>query len=611
MTKVVCYYRHSTDNEQQEQNSIPDQKRQCFNFAKKNGWEIIEEVEDAGTSGAGDKKNFMELGQRALNGSISFDILLVRDNARITRKDVLSLNDDIYWLKDTGIKVSCVNGFPDPKTISELANDPAFLMVKWKDHRDVLEASERSVNGLLTQHENQTLSWIGPAPLGFDKETKQVESYKGPKKIQLLVANDELKIVTEMFEKFLAGSSVRGLVTTLQNARRYENKFANSTAVKHILRNPIYCGIWAFGKRNVGTYSQCNKNTKRKNYTGNVLENAAQIKEYDVEKAVSKKQFQDAQKILDSDPSRRRGAPATKNYRFTGLLKCGNCGAAMVAHKRNRKVGEKTVEQIDYKCAASTQSGIKCRDNEKPFAKGFPEEELIEYLGDFFAENVSFNNSFHLDLINKVCASILENAKDTDKEKTEELAQLEIEEIEVQKAFEKLHDLPDWLVEKQNKITRRRKELLDQDASDEFTLSEYVEMRAKEWIAKGGDEGGRYLNLIWNFSKKLAEQKEWNELEQKQIMSDFYNQWMEDNSQHSFVLNDEDQLIGITFTDPDQLLHVLKSMGLRDIVIHWKRGIKRGRAAWIIESIQLVFLCSDLVTSNHRTRTCVFNLCYH
>ena len=72
--RVVCYYRHSTDNAQQDANSIPRQRDNCRGLIVRNGWRMIDEVEDKGLSGTGDKKNLSLLAQRTRNNDIAFDV---------------------------------------------------------------------------------------------------------------------------------------------------------------------------------------------------------------------------------------------------------------------------------------------------------------------------------------------------------------------------------------------------------------------------------------------------------------------------------------------------------------------------------------------------------
>ena len=128
--KVVCYYRHSTDNAQQDANSIPRQRDNCRELIVRNGWELLEEVSDKGLSGAGDKKELMGLARRTQQGDIGFDILLCDDQARLTRKNAFRIFEDIQWLEETSIKVAFVksnNG--KPITVDEWANAPENVLI--------------------------------------------------------------------------------------------------------------------------------------------------------------------------------------------------------------------------------------------------------------------------------------------------------------------------------------------------------------------------------------------------------------------------------------------------------------------------------------------------
>ena len=581
----------------------------------------------------------MDLAQRTKDGALSFDILLADDQARVTRKKVTKILEDVQWLEDTNVKIAFVksnNG--EPITIDEWSNNPGELMTLWGNNQTTLKAAEMSVDGLLKKHQRGEMSWASKAPFGFDKveADRPAGAKDNGKPYTVLQPNEDFPVVAEIYKGFLSGSSIRGLVPELEKAPRYASTPANSTTVKYILRSPIYCGLWAYGCRNVGKIKVINDKTPRFNFNTNVLKDAISVIDYEVEKAVPKEEFLAVQKILDSNKSKSRGAPALRNYRYTSLCKCASCGGAIVAH--NRPEGAGGAMHITYKCAASSEAGKKCRNHPKPYAKSFTEEEMDEFIEGFFAEHVSHSVSFHWSLIEKVAQDIVSNSTSSKSSYREEMATLEIDELDVQKLWHSLRGgTPDWLLEKQDKITDRKaelKKLLSQGA----TLSTIVQQKRDDWVAGSGSEGGRYLSIIWEIAEEYAfADLDWPDEKKTSVAGDIaerylsslqggdkfrlhLSDWEEVQDAPSGFLsqygyrfrnrqnNRERRIVGFSFGDPKGVLDVLASMGLDSINVRWTLGSKRGKDKWCVDSLELSFIWSDFVTGLHKTLTGTYQI---
>lgn len=81
--KAVAYYRYSSDR--QTEQSIEGQQRVCREFAKNNGYEIIQEYADRAITGKTDKRPaFLEMVESAKKGD--FDTVIVYKLDRFSRK---------------------------------------------------------------------------------------------------------------------------------------------------------------------------------------------------------------------------------------------------------------------------------------------------------------------------------------------------------------------------------------------------------------------------------------------------------------------------------------------------------------------------------------------
>ncbi len=610
--KVVCYYRHSTDSAQQDANSIDKQKHFCVDFAVRNSWQIIKEVADKGESGAGDKTNLMALAKDVEEGRIKFDTLLVYDQSRVTRKDLFHVLEDIDWLDKNGIKIACVNENDRvPKSIASWAKDPAKFIKVWQNNVVVQDAANQAADGMLRLHKEKKLSWVGIAPFGWRRvEMERPEGVKdrGKPFRGLVPDEEEAKIVQEVFDKYLDGHSVRSLSNVLAKASKYEGKYPNSSTVRTLLRNPIHAGIWAFGVRNVGKYQTVNgevPENKKRQYYANALENAASIWDDYVQKNISKKQFLEAQRKLDGKSRQFVPVPVGKNYRYTGLLKCGCCGGSMTPQKRiakNRKINNgEPYEQIDYRCVASMLNQKKCREGEKPWAKMIPEQDVDHLFQMMFAE-VSCKGGFHWNLVKALSEEMKATSGIFKAELGEELAGLEIEEKKIKKAFEDLGGFPDWLLDKQRDVLEKKQDI-EEKLSAAAPFSSYVKGVVDEYKKGVTSEAGRYLDLVYSVVQDYAlDGYEWTQEEKKKRIWKLIEAWIEgsEDGKIAYISGEEleegnseteEGFVGFTFKDAEDCRKMLLSIGLTGGILGFRKTTpeeKRG-GRWIPESLSLDF----------------------
>jgi len=114
--------------------------------------------------------------------------------------------------------------------------------------------------------------------------------------------------------------------------------FWNATTVLRILKNPVYTGVLAQGKNTTPSYKVKRRIEKPKEEWA-VVEGAH-------EAVVSRQDFDTVQKVLAMDTRTSPGGCAVEL--FSGMVYCGECGAAMV--RKNVSAGGR--KYIYYVCAA-------------------------------------------------------------------------------------------------------------------------------------------------------------------------------------------------------------------------------------------------------------------
>lgn len=112
----------------------------------------------------------------------------------------------------------------------------------------------------------------------------------------------------------------------------------SATAVLRILKNPVYTGVLEQGKNTTPSY-KVKKRVARPHGEWAVVENAH-------EAVVDRQDFLSVQKVLALDTRKSPGCGAVEL--FSGMLSCGECGAAMV----RKTVPSGGKKYVYYVCAA-------------------------------------------------------------------------------------------------------------------------------------------------------------------------------------------------------------------------------------------------------------------
>src|SRR5699024_3336175 len=164
--RVANYYRVSTKL-QQDKFSLSAQKSELRDYAKKQGWQLVNEFKDVESGGKLNKEGLDKLLDVVESGKI--DVVLVMDQDRLSRLDTLSWEFLKSVLRDNLVKIAEPNG-----TITDLTNeDDEFL----SDLKNLLAQREkRSIVRRMMYGKRQRLredkGWgMMPFEYYYDKQT--------------------------------------------------------------------------------------------------------------------------------------------------------------------------------------------------------------------------------------------------------------------------------------------------------------------------------------------------------------------------------------------------------------------------------------------------------
>jgi len=223
-------------------------------------------------------------------------------------------------------------------------NDKFLLMILCSQAK--LENDNRGINvkrGMKTKCElgfrpNMT-------PLGYKNDHY---SGKGQKKV--FVDKERAPLINQMFEKVADGASGRDIFNWHKNTklRTRSGKLLTLSMVYRMLNNPYYCGMFEFpinsGKWYNGAYKPI----------------------------VSRELFDAVQEKMTVAP---KSKPGTKEFDYTKMLKCGNCGSGITAQEKFKKYKNGTIKKyIYYHCTKSRN--LDCHE---PYVR---EEVVVEGLSE-------------------------------------------------------------------------------------------------------------------------------------------------------------------------------------------------------------------------------------
>lgn len=328
--KAWLYYRLSRD-EDEELNSLQNQREILVEYANSNGYEIVGESFDDNATGM----NFTRDGIHKLENAVDdnlIDVVLVKDLSRLGRHRAQT---DLFidYLRQNNVKVYSVTENID----SSNENDDLIIAFKQMYNDFYAKDISRKVKaGIGQKMKNKGI--IETLPMGYylDMNTKEV-----------LIDEETAEIVRKVFDLYLDGYGLTTIAKKM-NAdgirspefyqRRRLAKWKPDiskkylwiqTSVKRILTNELYIGTMVNHKtitskiyktrNNVNTDEQY----RHENFCTPIIDTLT---------------WKKAQELLEfRSKSNPRSSSENKLHRYAGLLKCEDCGGCFVAQKRSWK----------------------------------------------------------------------------------------------------------------------------------------------------------------------------------------------------------------------------------------------------------------------------------
>lgn len=293
-TRAVIYARYSSHGQQEQ--SIDGQLRDCYAFAKRQGYSVIGEYIDRALTGRNDDRpDFQRMLADARKKQFKYIIVWKLDRFARNRYDSAVHKAE---LKKYGVRVISAT--------ENITDEPEGIMLEC-----LLESLAEYYSANLSKHvkrgqRESVLSGNVPGgvpPYGFKLVNKK------------LVADEEkAPIIRYIFEQYAKGVSKKQIFDEL-NAKGFKTAQGNSFSLNtmtHTLRNPKYIGKFMYNNEEV---------------------------EGCCEALINEEVFNAVQKRLDSAKHTPAAGKARQEYLLQGKAFCGYCGTPLVGESGRSKTG--------------------------------------------------------------------------------------------------------------------------------------------------------------------------------------------------------------------------------------------------------------------------------
>ena len=340
--KVWLYYRLSRD-EDEELNSLSNQRKIIYNYAVGNGHEVVGESFDDNVSGM----HFNRAGIDKIYEAVeigSIEAIVVKDLSRLGRHRTQTALF-IDYLREHNVRV--LSATENIDTFNE--NDDLIIGFKGLVNDFYARDGSRRVRTGYRQKQKEGIVTIPPFGYFKDKNTRKV-----------VVVEEAAETVRMIFSAYTSGHGLKAIAKMLNEQKRETPGQIQLKVLRKHLPN-TQDGIlkkYLWDGRMVGRILQdesyigtliCHKSERNKiNKTFRFTEPDEQFRhEHYFPPIVSRELWEQTQTLLQQRRERNIRAGSNQSIlRYSGLLRCQDCGRTFVGKRVRLKSGER----VEYRC---------------------------------------------------------------------------------------------------------------------------------------------------------------------------------------------------------------------------------------------------------------------
>lgn len=383
--RYFMYCRKSSDTEDRQVQSIPDQIRVLTELAVRNGLEIVEVLQESKSAKAPGRSVFTSMIERISKGEA--DGIIAWKLNRLARNPVDG--GTISWMLQQNvirhIQTNDRSFYPGDNVI-------VMAVELGMANQYVRDLSVDTKRGLRTREDEKGYP-NGVAPMGFLNDMSREPGDRG-----WIVDKDRFPLVKQLLDLFATGRySMRQLtrianeqmgLRTPKHKRQGGKPLVLSYVAGTLLRNPVYAGFF-----------NVNNGTERRELNKSVT------------RMISEDQYWHIQKLL-GNKGRPRPSVNRGSFAYAGTAVCGTCGGTVTAEHKYQLIcpgcRKKFAHPNKTHCpgcglAISKMEGptylhyiyYHCTKKKKPDCPegSVTERDMDKHLASYFRENLSMSDS--------------------------------------------------------------------------------------------------------------------------------------------------------------------------------------------------------------------------
>ena len=295
--KVVIYARVSSKEQEREGFSIPAQLELLRSYAKTHGMVTLREFVDVESASVGGRTGFGEMLTFLKKNQNLCQTILVEKTDRLYRniRDYAAVDD--YGVTIHFVKEGCTLS-PDSRSSEQFIHGIKVLMARNYSQN----LGEETLKGMVQKAKSGL--YPSSAPAGY-------RNVEGPDNKRTIVPNADAPTITRLFETFATGQySLKALAAKARaEGWTIRGRRLHKSTLHQILRKRIYNGDFDWdGATYKGTHQAL----------------------------VSPETWQTVQALLDHRVKTKQHR-IRRDFAFTGLVRCGHCGCALVGELKKGK----------------------------------------------------------------------------------------------------------------------------------------------------------------------------------------------------------------------------------------------------------------------------------
>ena len=331
MIKAWLYYRLSRD-EDSELNSLTNQRKILQEYADEHGYTVVGESFDDNVSGMHfNREGIEKLQDEVEKGGI--DAVIVKDLSRLGRHKTQTAMF-IDYLREHSVRVLSVTENIDT------GNEDDELMIGFKGIFNDMYCRDISKKIRAGYRQKQKDGIVIIPPMGYfkDKNTGEV-----------VIVEEQAEIVRRIFHLYLSGYGLKAIAKMLNddgirsqgyyqqktlgkkigdNKPEIAHRFLwENTGVRRVLENEFYAGTLICHRSYTNKINHVRKDLPEEEHFRH---------ENFVPAIISKEEWEQAQLLLKEKVRRNVRASSGKPFhRYTGLIRCGDCGSTFTCITRH------------------------------------------------------------------------------------------------------------------------------------------------------------------------------------------------------------------------------------------------------------------------------------